>query len=154
MENKQKSSNEALSEPLQQCNVSYSEFITKQDLLDMDKAMKEFAEFENAEVERITKANDILLENLKYQIPKTYFNAINEFLHDSENGIRGELKIVDKPTGEWQDEITEHTEEYDYWKELKGMYVDQSCGHSGDDYSGTLEIKIDSNRFLRCQFSL
>ena len=154
MENKDKSSDKAHSEPLQQYNVSYSEIFSEEEREKMDNAMKDYFEGEKLEQERINKANNELLETLKYQLPKTYFKAINEFLNDAEHGIYGEIKIVEKPIGEWQYEINEYTENQDYWNELKGMYVNQSCGYSGDDFSGTLEIKIDSNRLLRCLFSL
>lgn len=73
-------------------------------------------------------------------------------MEDEENGIWGNLKIVDKPIGEWQNEKNEFEESY--WDILKGMYVNQSCGWTGDDCSGTLEIKLLNGKYLRASFSL
>lgn len=100
-----------------------------------------------------TENSNKVLAEIKNIVSDEYFKAVEEFIKDEERGIWGDLKLVKKPIGEWQNELNEWTEG-EYWNILKGMYVNQSCGHSGDDYSGTLEIKITEKLFLRCSFSL
>ena len=97
------------------------------------------------------KNTEEILTSLK--VESTYLQAIKDWLSDEDNGIWGNLKIVDETIGEWQDEVNEYTEDC-YWNILKGMYVNQSCGYSGDDYNGTLEVKISETQFLRASFSL
>ena len=99
----------------------------------------------------LENTNKILTEISIYTNDE-YLNCINEWLKDEENGIWGNLKIVDKPIGEWQNEKNEFEESY--WDILKGMYVNQSCGWTGDDYNGTLEIKLPNGKYLRASFSL
>ena len=115
---------------LNKTDVSYSDFLDKEGF---DEAQI-FAEIKNI-------------------VSDEYFKAVEEFRKDEEHGIWGDLKLVKKPIGEWQNELNEWTEG-EYWNILKGMYVNQSCGYSGDDYNGTLEIKITDKLFLRCSFSL
>ena len=74
------------------------------------------------------------------------------FLKDDDNGIWGGLEIVNTPIGIWQDEAQDDSD--NYWNILKGLFINQSCGISGDDYNGTLEIIISDNMFLRCCFSM
>lgn len=95
------------------------------------------------------EANTIkVLNEVAEIVTPEYLEAIQQWLDDVDNGIYGGLKITDKPIGEWQDESS------DYWDTLKGMYVNQSCGYTGDDYHGTLEIKLTEIEFLRAFFSL
>ncbi len=100
------------------------------------------------EQEREVQNTNEVLSKVKELVGYEYFKSINEFLNDEENGIWGGLKIVETPIGDWQDE------EGDYWDILKGMYVNQSCGYSGDDYNGTLTIKLNNNMYLSANFSL
>ena len=146
---KEKDQNKALNKT----DVSNSEFMEQQGydealiFADYQKALEE----ENKKQEENSKE---VLNKIKPNVTVEYFDAINHFLHDEENGIWGDLKIVKKPIGEWQDEYQDEEDETNYWNILKGMYVNQSCGYLGDDYNGTLEIKIHDNQFLRCSFSL
>jgi hypothetical protein len=140
-------------EALNKTYVSYSEFMEQQGY---DEAHI-FADYQQALEEENKKQEENsreVLSKIKPNVTIEYFDAINHFLHDEENGIWGDLKIVKKPIGEWQDEYQDEEDETNYWNILKGMYVNQSCGYSGDDYNGTLEIKINDNQFLRCSFSL
>lgn len=113
--------------------------------LDYQNALKEESDRE------LENTNKILIEISDYT-DDDYLKCIKEWLEDEENGIWGNLKIVDKPIGEWQNEKNEFEESY--WDILKGMYVNQSCGWTGDDYSGTLEIKLPNGKYLRASFSL
>lgn len=99
------------------------------------------------------KNTENILNEIKQIVDSDYLEAIMEFLDDEENGIWGGLKIVTEPIGEYQEEYQDD-DESNYWNVLKGMWVDQSCGYSGDDYNGSLEIKLKENLFLRCSFSL
>lgn len=105
---------------------------------------------EYAKQEKNTK--EVLEEISKTNTPE-FMEAVNEWLNDEENGVWGDLKIVDEPIGEWQYEVGEYNDK-NYWNILLGMFVNQSCGFSGDDYNGTLEIRIGGGKFLRVSFSL
>lgn len=112
-----------------------------------------FQDYQNAmikEYENDFKNTEEILRSLN--VKSDYLQAIKDWLSDEDNGIWGNLKIVNETIGEWQDEVND-TEDC-YWNILKGMYVNQSCGYSGDDYNGTLEIKISETQFLRASFSL
>ena len=123
--------------------LATSEFLTESEL--MHDYHKELIE----EDKRQKKQSDDVLSEIKNIVSEDYFEAIKEFLSDSDNGIWGDLKIVTKPIGEWQDESDDG-----YWSILKGMFVDQSCGYSGDDYNGNLTIKITKSSYLQSSFSL
>ncbi|MVW92432.1 hypothetical protein FCL53_10695 [Elizabethkingia meningoseptica] len=98
--------------------------------------------------------NESLLSELSKIVTSGYLSAIKDWMSNVENGIYGVVKIVDKPCGVWQDEECEYSDNSNYWTVLKGQYVNQSCGYTGDDYSGTLEIKLPNGKFLRANFSL
>ena len=140
-------------EALNKTDVSYSEFLDKEGF---DESQI-FADYNEMMIQdsKAQQENTIkVLSEVKELVPYPYFKAIEEFVQDEEHGIWGDLKIVKKPIGEWQDEYQDEEDETNYWNILKGMYVNQSCGYLGDDYNGTLEIKIHDNQFLRCSFSL
>lgn len=140
-------------EQLNETAVSYSEFLDNEGF-DEDKI---FADYQKALEEEDKKQNENsnkVLGEIKNLVSKEYFKSVEEFVKDEGNGIWGDLKLVKKPIGEWQDEYQDEEDETNYWNILKGMYVNQSCGYSGDDYNGTLEVKITDNLFLRCSFSL
>jgi hypothetical protein len=107
----------------------------------------------NSEYKKQEENTDAILLVLSKKVEANYIEAIKKWLSDEDNGIYGNLKIVDAPIGEWQDECNEY-DDNDYWGVLKGMYVNQSCGYFGDDYYGTLEIKISESEYLRASFSL
>lgn len=113
------------------------------------QAMKEYHELmiqESQERQRQIKETLALVKPL---VSNKYYVAITDWIKDEENGIWGKLEIVSKPKGEWQDEGN-----FDYWAELKGMYVDQYVGYCGDDYSGYLAIKLPNKQYLQACFEL
>ncbi len=77
-------------------------------------------------------------KNLLYDITKftddTYFKDIEFELEESENTVN--YKIVDEPVGLRQNEGN-----YNIW-------VNQSCGETGDDYSGTVCMKLPNGKYL------
>ena len=113
------------------------------------QAMKEYHEImlqENEERQRQIKETLALVKPL---VSDKYYAAIINWIKDEENGIWGKLEIVNKPRGKWQDEG-----DFDYWSELKGMYVDQYVGYCGDDYSGYLAINLPNKKYLQACFEL
>ena len=115
----------------------------KQAMQDYQNAMLE----ENAQRQKNIKETLALVKPL---VSDKHYVAIIDWIKDEENGIWGNLEIVNKPKGEWQDE----TEEDTYWDELKGMYIDQYVGYCGDDYSGYLAIKLPNKQYLQACFEL
>lgn len=123
----------------------------------MYEAMADYEKMLIDEAEKQVKQSEEVLLKVKSLVSEEYFEAVKSFVKDEEIGIWGDLKIVDEPIGEWQNEYYEEADyeydEDDYWVILKGMFVNQSCGYSGDDYNGTVEIKI-KDKYLRCSYSL
>jgi len=114
--------------------------------------MKDYQNAMNEEYEAQQKNTEDVLTSLSKKVDANYLQAVKDWLGDEDNGIWGNLKIVYNTIGDWQDEVNEYEESY--WDILKGMYVNQSCGYSGDDYNGTLEVKISETEYLRASFSL
>ena len=138
---------------LNKTDVSYSEFLDNEGF-DEAKIFADYNEMMIQDAKTQTENSNKVLVEIKNLVSNEYFKSVEEFVKDEEHGIWGDLKLVKKPIGEWQDEYQDEEDETNYWNILKGMYVNQSCGYSGDDYNGTLEIKITDNLFLRCSFSL
>lgn len=120
---------------------------------DLYQALDNYNKILIEENEKEIKNKENILNEIKKIVDSDYLESIIEFIEDKENGIWGGLKIVTEPIGEYQEEYQDD-DESNYWNVLKGMWVNQSCGYSGDDYNGSLEIKLKENLFLRCSFSL
>jgi hypothetical protein len=101
---------------------------------------------ENEKRQRNIKETLDIIKNL---VENKYYIAITEWLADKENGIWGNLEVVTKPKGEWQEEG-----DFGYWDQLKGMYVDQYVGYCGDDYSGFISVRLPNNNYLQACFQL
>ena len=95
-----------------------------------DEAMMEC---QKEEYEQYDK-DKALLERIKECVDPEYFKDIEFELNESEHP--NNYSIVDIPIGSCQNEGN-----YDIW-------VDQSCGHSGDDYSGTVCMKLKDEKYL------
>ena len=109
-------------------------------------------DYQNAMIQENQERQDQIKKTLalvKPLVSDKYYVAITDWIKDDENGIWGKLEIVTEPKGEWQDEGN-----FDYWAELKGMYVDQYVGYCGDDYSGYLAIKLPNKQYLQACFEL
>ena len=132
---------------------TYGGFLNDQGY-DMKEELSHFYKMLEEENKKEEENTQKILSEIKDIVSSDYLESIKDFLKDEDNGIWGGLKLVDKPIGEWQDEYQDEEDDTNYWNNLKGMYVNQSCGYSGDDYNGTLEIKITDKLFLRCSFSL
>lgn len=94
------------------------------------------------------EADLAVVETVKTMVSEDYFSAISGWLNDTENGYIYEYHIVDEPQGEYQDEGGS------YWEVLGGMWVDQYAGFTGDDYHGSIAIKINENSYLQVSFSM
>lgn len=99
--------------------------------------------------EREAKIKDVLLK-VKSIVNTKVYESIIEWVEDEENGIWGDLEIVNSPKGEYQEEYVDDC----YWKTLKGMWVDQYVGICGDDFSGYLSVKLCENKYLQASFKL
>jgi hypothetical protein len=119
---------------------------------DSHDAYSDYHKAIDEEHEAQQKNKEQVLMMISSKVTPEYFEAIKEWVSDEDNGIWGNLEVIDKPIGNWQDEESE--DEESYWHILNGMYVNQSCGYSGDDYNGTLTIKISETEYLKANFSL
>lgn len=118
----------------------------------LTKRAKEIEIFEaqrsqmQAEIDEMKKRDKAVLDTVRQMVSPEMFECIDTWLRDGDNGIWGDLKIVDKPVGDYQEE-----EGYGL---IKGMWIDQSAGLAGDDWSGTLTIMIGDGEYLQACFCL
>lgn len=82
-----------------------------------------------------------VLDILSKKVSEKVYDDIVEYMEDCSN--TAEYLIVNKIYGDYQDE-----EEYSFG----GAWVSQSCGIAGDDWSGTIFIKIAENEYFRFSF--
>jgi hypothetical protein len=82
------------------------------------------------------------MDILKKILTKKTYENITEYMSDSSNCL---LKFVRKH------DVSGKKQDQDFG--LKEVHVAQSCGYSGDDYSGNIWIKITKNHYLRFYFS-
>ena len=94
----------------------------------MDDWMKEQLEQEKKDAE--------VLETIKQQVSAEQFENIKFELEESEH--ISNLRIVYEPVG-----TSQHESEGDYT-----IWINQSCGYSGDDYSGTVCIELSIRKYL------
>ena len=94
------------------------------------EAMMECQKEENEQYDN----DQALLKKIKECVDPEYFKDIEFELKESEHPSN--YRIVDKPIGSCQNEGN-----YDIW-------VDQSCGYFGDDYSGTVCMKLKDDKYL------
>ena len=94
----------------------------------MDDWMKEQLEQEKKDAE--------VLENIKLEVSAEQFENIKFELEESEH--TSNYKIVYEPVG-----IPQHESEGDYI-----IWINQSCGETGDNYSGTVCIKLSIRKYL------
>ncbi len=76
-----------------------------------------------------------VLKRIKECVSPEYFKDIEFELEESENPWN--YRMVDVPVGSCQD----GGGNYQIW-------VDQSCGYCGDDYSGTVCMKLPNKKYL------
>ena len=110
--------------------------LSKEDQKEMDKAWKEIAEAEKEQQEK----EILVLEEVKAVVTPEMFEEIESCLVDSDNTYG--YKITDKPQGEFQQE--------DEYPALGGIWVDQTTngGMAGDDFAGTISIKLGENKYF------
>ena len=82
------------------------------------------------------KKDVAVLETIKQQVSAEQFENIKIELEDSEHTTN--LRIVYEPVG-----TPQHESEGDYT-----IWINQSCGETEDNYSGTVCIKISDNKYL------
>jgi len=90
-------------------------------------------EIEAEEIEQYNK-DQLFLEELEKKVTPEYFLEIKCNLIESENTMN--YRYIEEPIGDKQNEG-------DYF-----IWVRQSCGVSGDDYHGTVCMKIKAKRYF------
>ena len=114
--------------------------LSKEEAEELDKICKEEAEAENREF----RQNAVVLEKVKSMVSSEMFEDIKASLEDSENTFS--FIITNKPKGE-------HQQEAEY-PAIGGIWVDQTTngGYSGDDYAGTVSIKLKKNKYFEYSY--
>lgn len=107
-----------------------------------DKAMEDYIAAEKLAYEEDQKVLGIV----KSKVSKKAFDDILYYIDVSENTY--DYLITDKPKGKFQKE-----EEFE---ELDGLWVDQTVngGYLGDEYAGTVSIKILENEYFQFNYSM
>lgn len=111
--------------------------------MDAEQGMKEYYDM----LQKLHEDNKVFLLDLKSKHGKSFYNNLTALLKEYEMDNHCQLKIVDKPFGNFQEE--------NWGRKIKGVYVDQhSVGESGDSYEGTCHVKINENEYLQFTFSM
>lgn len=116
--------------------------MSEEDKIAYDKAMDEYIAAEKLAYEKDQK----VLELVKSKISKTAYEDVLYEIEVSENTWN--YLITDEPKGRYQ----EDTE----FEELGGLWVDQTTngGYLGDEYAGTVSIKISDDEFFQFEYSM
>ena len=95
-----------------------------------DEAMMQYQKEENDQYDK----DRTLLNKIKDCVSSEYFEEIEFELNESEHPSN--YKIIEEPIGSCQNEGN-----YNIW-------VNQGCGCSGDDYSGTVCMKLQDEKYF------
>ncbi len=113
---------------------------------DMDKAMKEYVEYENETIRKDQR----LLNAIKSIKGVSFCKSLGDMIEELDQTAN--YLLVDKPKGNYQKE---------YWhKEIRGVWVDQwrNGGYTGDDFAGDVYVKIKRNnkrdKYLKIPYSM
>ena len=109
----------------------------EQEQKDHDEAVKAYQDAE----EEMHKKDAAVLTQIKRQVSGEMFQTIETELEDSENHCN--YKIVDTPTGTTQEEAGSHT-----------LWINQSCGETGDNYSGTICMELPDGTFFKWSYRM
>lgn len=109
--------------------------MTEQDQDDYNEAVKEYQEAED----EMYKKDAAVLTEIKRHVSSEIFKTIETELKDSENHCN--YRIVDTPTGSPQEEVGNYT-----------IWIDQSCGETGDNYSGTICMELPDGTFFKWSY--
>lgn len=99
---------------------------------------------EEQERERKDKA---VLEQVKQQVSTDIYQQIQSEIEES--GYVHDFEIVDTPCGVFQDLSNEYE-----GNEIVKVWVNQSVGYFGDDFSGTVDVLLPDGKYLRWHFAM
>ena len=108
----------------------------------MIEAMKDMIEEEKRELQE----NQKILEIVKSKVSEKVFEDIKWSLAEGEHTFN--YKITDKPKGKFQKELD--------FEELDGQWVNQTTngGFTGDEFAGTISIKLNDKEFFEFSYSM
>lgn len=117
----------------------FERMIKEKETEDMFKAMAEMESTWREEAEKEQIEQQEVLDTIKSKVSEEFFKEILEELKES--GHTYSFIVTDRPKGELIDDM-----EYDHVK-----YVDQTTngGYTGDEYAGTVSIKISENEYFQ-----
>jgi len=124
----------------------FERMIKEKETEDMFKAMAEMESTWREEAEKEQIEQQEVLDTIKSKVSEEFFKEILEDLKQS--GHTYNFMITDKPKGELLDDT-----EYDH---VKIIYVDQTTngGYTGDEYAGTVSIKISEDKYFQFSYSM
>ncbi len=116
--------------------------LSEKEQKEFDQSVKDWQEMEILE----NKKNLKILDDIKLKVSDDIYKEILIVIEESENTYN--FQILDKPKGKFQDE--------DDFVYLGGFWVDQTTngGYTGDEYAGTVSIKIDEDVYLQFNYSM
>lgn len=108
---------------------------------------KEKESYDDVWEEMDKKDNDFLYNTVKPLLSEKQFNDVLQLLEDSDWTYSYSIK--DKPKGEYQ-------EDPDDYPEIKGYWADQTIngGYTGDDFQGTVSVKLSDGRYFEFHYSM
>lgn len=75
----------------------------------------------------------------------SFLRSLKEIIQECD-GILGKARITRKPEGStWQKES--------HGREIKGIWITQTTGFLGDDFSGVISVKIRKNRYFTFDYA-
>lgn len=98
------------------------------------------------ELEEVNKKDQEVLKSVKNKVDNKIYQDILFSIEESE--FTFDYIITDKPKGKYQKE--------DGFESLQGQWVDQTTngGFIGDEFAGTISIKIGENEFFQFYYSM
>lgn len=110
---------------------------------ELDDVMAEI----HAEEQEQERKDAAILEQIKQQVSPAIFKQIQNNIVES--GYTYDYEIVDTPIGVFQDLSNDYDDE-----EVIKVWVNQSVGYFGDDYSGTVDVLLPDGKYLRWHYEM
>ena len=107
-----------------------------------DRQYREAHQSMNYEYKKQKESDNLVLSELKKITSKESYQDILDYIKDCEGGT--DFEFIINPYGDYQEEP------YSF----KGAWINQSCGMCGDDYSGTIIIKIKEDKYFSFYFAM
>ena len=107
-----------------------------------DEAMADYFDSMTQEKMLAQYHNEQVLNTIKQAKGAAYYNDLTKFMNECEHD-NSKIQITEEPNGDYQNES---------WGLITGSWVDQRAGAAGDDYYGTVTVKLSDKKYLEIPF--